>query len=166
MSRTKIEVYEYLYEFAFVETKKAAAGVAPDKRLHQVKPGGAHPLWLLGHLTFSTDAIVNAILLGGEMTLPEQYQRVFAPALIGGDAIVPEAAAYPSWDDIAANYARVSATTLDLLKRVQDGDLPGGTKGTTPPGFADFFKSFEIVLRYMLQHDAYHRGQMMALANA
>ncbi len=166
MSRAKIEVYEKLYATAFAATAKAADEVAPAQRLRQSKDGKAHPLWLLGHLTFATDAIVNTILLGGEMTLPEQYRKMFAPGMIGGVEVTADASQYPAWDDIVEKYKQVTSNTFELLKRAQDSDLPGGMKGHTPPGFEEFFKSFEGTLGYMLGHDSYHRGQMSLLANA
>ena len=166
MSRAKIEVYEKLFATAFAATAKAAGEIAPEQRLHQPKDGKAHPLWLLGHLTFVTDAIVNSVVLGGEMSLPKQYQKMFAPGMIGGADISADAAQYPAWDDIVEKYKQVTVNTFELLKRAQDSDLPGGMKGTTPPGFEEFFKSFEGTLGYMLGHDSYHRGQMSLLANA
>jgi hypothetical protein len=166
MSRAKIEVYEKLFATAFAATEKAAGDIAPENRLRQSKDGKAHPLWLLGHLTFATDAIVNSVVLGGETTLPKQYQKLFAPGMIGGADITTDASQYPAWDDIVEKYKAVTANTLALLKKAQDSDLPGGMKGQTPPGFEEFFKSFEGTLGYMLGHDSYHRGQMTLLANA
>jgi hypothetical protein len=164
MSRSKIEVYEELYKTAFAETAKAAGNVPADKRMQQTKDGKAHPLWLLGHLAFATDAILNSVLLGGEMALPGQYRKMFAPDMIGGAPVTTDTSAYPAWDDIVAQYGKVSANALELLKGAQDSDLAGGMKGNAPPGREEFFKSFEGVLNRLLQHDAYHRGQMNLLA--
>lgn len=166
MSRLKIEVYERLLKTTFAETAKAAGNVPADKRMHQTKDGKAHPLWLLGHLTFATDTILNGVLLGGEMSLPEQYRKMFAPDMIGGAPVTTDASAYPAWDDVVKEHGRVTASALDLMKNAQDADLPGGMKGHTPPGFEEFFKSFEGVLNTMVLHDTYHRGQMNLLAKA
>lgn len=166
MSRTKIEIIEKLYESTFSATAKAAENVPADKRLKQSKDGKAHPLWLMGHLTFATDTILNSVVLGGDMTLPEQYRKMFAPGMIGGAPVTADASAYPAWDDVVAQYGRVTATTLKKLQDINDDDLPGGMKGKTPPGFEEFFKSFEGVLNTMVLHDTYHRGQMNLLANA
>ncbi|NUM54981.1 MAG: DinB family protein [Candidatus Hydrogenedentes bacterium] len=166
MGRTKIEVFEKLYESTFSATTKAAANVPVEKRLTQTKDGKAHPLWLMGHLAFATDTILNGVLLGGDLTLPEQYRKVFAPGMIGGAPVTPDASAYPAWDDVVAQYERVAATTMEKLKSIKDEDLAGGMKGQTPPGFEEFFKSFEGVLSTMVTHDTYHRGQMNLLANA
>lgn len=166
MGRSKIEVYEKLLKTTFAETAKAAGNVPAENRMRQTKEGKGHPLWLLGHLTFATDTILNGVLLGGEMSLPEPYRKLFAPDIIGGVPVTSDAAAYPAWDDIVAQYGRVTAKALELMQSVQDADLAGGMKGRKPQGFEDFFKSFEGVLNTMLLHDTYHRGQMNMLAKA
>ena len=132
MSRAKIEVYEKLFATAFAATAKAAGEIAPEQRLRQAKDGKAHPLWLLGHLTFVTDAIVNSVVVGGEMTLPKQYQKMFAPGMIGGADISADAAQYPAWDAIVEKDKQVTVTTFGVWKRARDSDLPGGMEGTTP----------------------------------
>lgn len=166
MARSKIEVYEKLLKTTFAETAKAAENVPAEKRMRQPTEGKAHPLWLLGHLAFATDTILNGVLLGGEMSLPEPYRKMFAPDIIGGAPVTSDASAYPAWNDVVAQYGRVTAKALELMQSAQDADLAGGMKGRKPQGFEDFFKSFEGVLNTMLLHDAYHRGQMNLLAKA
>ena len=50
----------------------------------QAREGKAHPLWLLGHLAFAGDNILNVITLGGEQVTPRSFNRMFAPDMLGG----------------------------------------------------------------------------------
>lgn len=160
MAKDKVEMLAKVYEHAFEETIKAAEKVTPDKQFRQAQPGKAHPLWLLGHLTFSLDTIVNLMCLGGAQQLPPTYMAKFSPAVMGGPAITTNASDYPAWSEVLGNYKKVSQSTSELLRKLDDADLPGGAKGNVPPPFADFFKVLGNTLGHMADHDAYHRGQL------
>ncbi|NUM54982.1 MAG: DinB family protein [Candidatus Hydrogenedentes bacterium] len=164
MSRTKMEVYEKQYAEAFRQTARAAEKVNAEKRLRQAAPNKAHPLWLMGHLALEADTMLNSVLFGAPMTLPDAYGKLFAPHFMGGGPISPDASAYPAWDDVLAEYRRVSSHALERMAASNDTDLAGDIKGVAPRGFEKFIKSFEGLLSFMLQHDAYHRGQLALLA--
>ena len=164
MSRTRIEIYEKQYADAFRQTARAAEKVVEVKRMQQAAPDKAHPLWLVGHLALETDTMLNSVLFGAPMTLPERYGTLFAPHFIGGQPVSADASVYPAWDDVFGEYKRVSAVVLEHIAGADDADLAGDIKGTAPRGFEKMIKSFEGLLGFMLQHDAYHRGQLALLA--
>ena len=164
MGRTRMEIYEKQYADAFRQTTRAAEKVAVEKRMRQAAPTKAHPLWLVGHLALETDTMLNSVLFGAPMSLPDAYGKLFAPHFIGGAPVSSDASTYPDWDDLLGEYKRVSAQVIDHISAADDADLAGDIKGTAPRGFEKMIKSFEGLLGFMLQHDAYHRGQLGLLA--
>jgi hypothetical protein len=164
MAKDKVEVLAQAYEHAADETMKAIAKVSEDGRAKQLQAGKAHPIWLLGHLAFATDTIVNTLCLGGTQELPPTYMQKFAPAVMGGPPITANASDYPDWDELVANYQKVMKQAAAGIRALDDADLPGGAKGNVPPAFGDFFKVLAGTLGHMADHDAYHRGQMAMIA--
>lgn len=160
MAKDRVEQLAKMFTHAIDESVKSIKNVPEGKRLKQLKAGKAHPLWLLGHLTFSMDTIVNFLCLGAAPQMPPTYMKMFAPSNAGGSAITGNAADYPSWDEVTANYEKVGRRMVELIRGLNDADLPGGPKGNVPPAFADFFKVLGDTLGHMADHDAYHRGQM------
>lgn len=164
MAKDKVEQLAATFEHAFDETLKTVENVSEDKRFKQVRSGKAHPLWLLGHLTFSLDTIVNYMCLGSPPQLPQTYMQKFAPAIMGGPPITSEPGDYPSWDEVVENYKKIGAKSVELIRGLDDEELAGGAKTKTPPDYADFFKVLGGTLGHMADHDAYHRGQMGLIA--
>lgn len=166
MSNTKAEVYAELFEKTLRATVKAADDVPESARYKQVSAGKAHPLWLLGHLTFAADTILNVLTLGGSPLTPKTYRRWFAPESLGGTSITADPAAYPNWDEVLAHYKKVGAAIAERIRNLTDRDFEGAAKGNPPEQFKDFFVRIEETLREMLLHDAYHRGQLNLLVKA
>jgi hypothetical protein len=164
MAKDRVEQLAHTYQHALDETLKTLDKVPADKRFKQIKPGKAHPLWLLGHLAFSNDLIVNMLCLNSPSQLSPVYMQKFAPSILGGAAITPNAADYPAWDEILANYKKTASKSVELIRGLTDSDLTGGPKGKVPPEHADFFKVLGNTLGHMADHDAYHRGQIGLIA--
>jgi uncharacterized damage-inducible protein DinB len=164
MTKHAVEVYAKCFEDEIAATVTAAKKVSEDARLRQAKEGKAHPLWLIGHLAFATDNIINRITLGGDGSTPQTYFKMFAPDILGGAAITRDASAYPTWDEVIAAYEKSAAAAVERIRSLNDEQLPGAVLGNPPEQFASFFSSLEAVLRRMLTHNAYHRGQLGMLA--
>lgn len=165
MSASQVEVFAKIFEMEFEATRKAAESVPPKARLKQAKEGKAHPLWLIGHLAFATDNILNVITFGGKHAAPRSFNKLFAPDILGGAPIVADTGAYPSWEDTFDTYKRVCDQCVQEVSALTDDQLPGPVKGTPPDQFRDFFRSVEHALRISASHEAYHRGQMNLIAN-
>lgn len=164
MSNTKAEMYAGIYEAAVKATVGVAEKVPEDHRTRQAADGKAHPLWLLGHLTYSIDTFINHWALDGTANCPREYAKMFAPAQAGGDAVNSDASAYPAWDDILAIYKKSGAEVADAIRKLDDADLPGDLKGSIPDAAKGFFGNLEATLGGMGAHDSYHRGQMGLLS--
>lgn len=164
MSNAKAEVYAGIYEAAVKATVGVVEKVPEDQRTRQVQDGKAHPLWLLGHLTYSLDMFVNLWALDGQMNCPPEYGKMFGPAVAGGDPVKSDASAYPAWDDLVDIYKKSGAAVVDAIKNLEDGDLSGDLKGPVPDSAKGFFGDLEQTLAGMGGHDSYHRGQMGMLS--
>ena len=165
MSNSRSELYAELYESAIKATVEAAEKVPADKRTRQAQNEKAHPLWLLGHLAFSFDTVVNVWALNGEPVAGAEYAKPFSPGMAGGDPIRADASTYPAWDDVLESYKKAGAQCVEGIKTLTDEDLPGGLKGPVPEEYKSFFTNLESTIQTMGTHDAHHRGQMVLLAS-
>jgi hypothetical protein len=164
MSTSKIQLYTQIMKLGFDRTVSDANSVSTDKRLYQLKPGKAHPLWLVGHLANTINTVCLNWTLGKELVLPREWGRTFAPDFAKGDPIVADASKYPAWDDVLAEYKKVTERALAAINELNDADLPSAARGPMPDPFKGFFSSIEATINIMIQHDAHHRGQMMLLS--
>jgi len=160
MSNAKTELLAVQFKGAIDATVKAAAAVPENVRLTQLKEGKAHPLWLVGHLSQALDLIVNQWILAGEGQLPAESHPKFAPDIMGGVPITANGDDYPSWDDTVANYEAIGAKAVELISALGDDELGSDLKGDIPDAARSFFGNVGESLATMLQHDAYHRGQL------
>lgn len=164
MSQDKAEVYAAAYEYTMGETLSVAGNIPENKRLRVLQPGKAHPLWHMGHLAIGFDSYVCGMALGKTPVLPADYYQKFKSTEEGGDPISTNAADYPSWDQLLADYEKSGKNCVAALRELDDTDLAGGPKGSPPEAFADFFEPISVAIGGMADHDAYHRGQIGLLA--
>lgn len=166
MANTKMAVYATLLETARAETLAAAAAVPEDRRLYQLAPGKATPLWLMGHLANTINAVVRLWILERESLLTREQAKRFAPDFAGGAPPSDDPAAYPPWDEVVALYDQAMVDAIAGIPALDDALLPGPLPGRMPEPLRGFFSSVEFTLGRMVAHDSYHRGQMALLAKA
>ena len=166
MSNPKAEVYADLYEAAVKATVGAAEKVPESNRTRQLEEGKAHPLWLIGHLTWGMDAVVNVWILDGKAKCPEKYIGLFAPDLAGGTPVNSDATAYPAWDEIMEYYQKAGAAVVEAIRALDDSELDGELKGPMPDPVRGFFGNLGQSVSSMGTHDAHHRGQMVMLGGS
>lgn len=145
-------------------TLQIVQSIEPDNRLRQLAPGKAHPLWLLGHLSNTLDTIVRGWMFCKEPILSKPQRKMFAPEFVGGNPITDNPDDYLSWEETEALYKKVVKATIEELRNFPDEDLPKPLKAEMPEQFRELFPTAESTLTRMINHDAYHRGQM-ALIN-
>lgn len=165
MSNGRVQAIADLYTVAMESTVGIAEKIPDDKRMTQAGDGKAHSLWLLGHLAFLTGGAVNAMALGGDFLAPREYNKMFAPDMMGGDPITADASTYPSWDEVLATYKKAMSGVIENIKGLEDSDLDGAGKGNYGDEFKDFFANLNKTLIGMALHDAHHRGQMAMLSS-
>jgi hypothetical protein len=162
MSKLKVEI-AHAFDAAVTATLETAGKVTPDKRLRQPRPGKAHPLWLLGHLTVVTDTYLNGMALGMKPELEHLFAR-FAPSFAGGSPVSADGGEYPPWEELLGHYERCGRAGAAGIRKLDDGELGGKGKGDIPAEFDSYFAVLGRTLLALTEHDGYHRGQMGLLA--
>ncbi len=160
----KVELLAEQLAFCREQTLKTASGVPEAGRLVQLRPAKGHPLWLLGHLANTANVIVIQWTFNSESVTSKEFRKKFAPDFGGGDPVTPNAADYPSWDEVVATYEKAFDAVLDGVKNLSDADLPKPLPGRIPDPLRQHFSSIGTTLNIMILHDSYHRGQIGLLA--
>ena len=163
MAQVRVDVYVRMLECARRETLAAANRLSSDKRFRQIAPGRATPVWLLGHLATSADAIILGWMLNRNGVVDPAFGMPFAPDFAGGKAPTTNPDDYPAWEEILATYDRAMANAIDAVRALEDDALPTPLRGEFPEQFREFFSSIEATLGIIASHDSYHRGQMVLL---
>jgi hypothetical protein len=164
MASLKAEVYADFLDQIVSATITAAKNVAEGNRLRVVQEGKAHPLWSMGHLANTNDRLLNQWCCEGASMIPESYGKLFSPDFAGGAPITTNADDYPSWDEVVEVYAKVSKACVEGIRTLDDSVLAGALRGSAPDALKEKFPSVEYTIRAITAHDAYHRGQMNAIA--
>ena len=116
--------------------------------------GGNHPLWILGHLTYSEANVVSHIIEGEENPLigwKEMFGSSREP--------VADADKYLPWDEVRQEFDKVRARTLDLLEGLSDDDLDQPSKNC-PPGREQTMGTVGACFLVLTLHPVMHRGQV------
>jgi uncharacterized damage-inducible protein DinB len=132
---------------ARVEDMRDHAVVAPTPR------GGAHTLWVLGHLAYIEAEIIHCFMLGEPNPLAEWVDP------FDGSDVPGDADRYPPFDDVLARCRQERAATLALLDSLTEEDLDRAS-AKTPPGFDDTFGTYRLCLQFVADHWYMHRGQL------
>jgi len=164
MSNAKTGLLSEQFEASIQATLKNATGIDEEKRYTQLKDGKAHPLWLMGHLCGSLDEVTNHWILNGEKKMAKEVDAKFSPDFFGGLPITSDREFYPTWDEVIRLYTDIGADSVKLIAGLDDDQLDSALLGPVPEQAQDFFGNVGQSLGSMLQHDSYHRGQMMLIA--
>lgn len=164
MSSPVAEVLAQMFEMSTNSTAGVAEKVPPAKRFKQLKPGKAHPLWLVGHIANTNNAVLNMWCLNKDPLVPREWGKIFAPDFAGGGPIVADAATYPDWDTVLAEYKKVAAACTAGIRLLTDEELAGPLRGNAPEPMQKMFNPVSKCIRAMCGHDSHHRGQLAMLS--
>ena len=115
--------------------------------------GGAHTLWVLGHLAYIEVLVIRRFMLGEPNPLAH-WEVVFDGADVDGDP-----GRYPPFDDVLAACRDARQSTLAVVDSLTEGalDAPGAP---VPAGFDDTFGTYRLCLQYAADHWYMHRGHL------
>lgn len=135
---------------------RVLAGVE-DMREHGVvfptPNGGAHTLWVLGHLAYIEALVVRGFMLGGPNPLAG-WEDLFDGADTSGDA-----SRYPPFDEVLAECRAMRERTLAHLASLSEADLDR-VSADAPAGFEETFGTYRLCLQFVADHGYMHRGQL------
>ena len=115
--------------------------------------GGAHTLWVIGHLAYIESLVVRTFMLGEANPLAH-WEKVFDGEEVRGDLEL-----FPPFAEVLDTCREVRASTLALLDTLSEADLdqPGAK---VPKGHEDTFGTWRLCLQYAADHWYMHRGQL------
>jgi hypothetical protein len=115
--------------------------------------GGAHPLWVLGHLAL-VEGMIPEVLFGDRNPAAGWSQHF-------GDGSEPVAdpGAYPPFADVREKYLQLRERNLQLLESLSEEDLDTPTKAP-PKGREHEFATYGRSLLVLALHQMLHRSHV------
>src|SRR5215203_6391611 len=115
--------------------------------------GGAHTLWVLGHLAYIEALVVRGFMLGNVNPLAD-WEDIFDGADVSGDV-----GKYPPFDEVLARCRQMRQSTVALVDSLSEDALDEASRNA-PEGFEDVFGTYRICLQYVADHWYMHRGHL------
>jgi len=115
--------------------------------------GGAHTLWVLGHLAYIEGLVTHGFMLGTPNPLGEWEDLFDGPDTTG------DISQYPPFDEVVARCREIREWTLTLLEPLSEDDLDN-VSAAAPEGYEDVFGTYRLCLQYAADHWYMHRGQL------
>jgi hypothetical protein len=125
-----------------------------DHGLTRATPrGGAHTLWVLGHLAYIEALVIRGFMLGEPNPLAS-WEYPF-----DGDDVPGDAGQYPPFAQVLAKCRQIRKSTIALLDTFTEVDLDK-TSAKAPKGHEDTFGTYRLCLQFAADHWYMHRGQL------
>ncbi len=115
--------------------------------------GGNHPLWVLGHLTYSESFLFDEAILGKPNRFAE-WGELFG----AGSTPVAEADRYPSMSDLFSQWETIRAEAVAHLESLTPDDLD--QRSHAPEEYGPMFATVGSCYGAMTGHPQYHAGQV------
>ena len=115
--------------------------------------GGAHTLWVLGHLAYIEGLVIRQFMLGEANPLAE-WETCFDGGDVSGDPTE-----YPPFDQVLLRCREMRAATVELLGSLTETDLDRPS-ARPPQGFEDNFGTYRLCFQFVSDHWYMHRGQL------
>ena len=115
--------------------------------------GGAHTLWVLGHLAYIEGLVVREFMLGDANPLAA-WEAVFDGVDVSGDIT-----RFPPFDEVLATCREIRASTVAIVDSLSEDALDRVSR-RPPADFEDTFGTYRLCLQYVADHWYMHRGQL------
>lgn len=132
---------------AHVEDMREHCMVFPTPR------GGAHTIWVLGHLAYIESLVIEQFMLGGDNPLAH-WEDPF-----DGSDVSSDAHHFPPFDEVLARCREVRQATLTLLDSLSEEDLDMPSR-QMPEGWEETFGTYRLCLQHAADHWYMHRGHL------
>lgn len=117
--------------------------------------GGNHPLWIMGHVTFSKAGLLA--MISGRPNPLEHWKDLFA----GGTQPLRDRDGYPPFPDVMAAYRQTHQAALDLLGEIGEAGLAAKPKAVAKElSDEPDFQSVGRLFLFITMHEMSHRGQL------
>jgi hypothetical protein len=130
--------------------------LSPSQSTKPLVAGGAHILWLVGHMAWTYDVVMRSALNGEPSLLPSNW-----PALFGqGSKPTPDPAAYPPLAEVLLELEKTHAASMAYLATIPDGKLP---ENLPPDHPGKLSRTWDRLILAACFHESYHAGQAALL---
>jgi len=133
------------------------ADIPADKLTWAPVPGGNHALWVVGHLVW-TNGLILAALGGPGGLVPDDYTARCG----AGSQPTPDAAAYPSLDELTALLRKTDETLGTWYRALSDEQLVA----PVPENLRGFAPTRTGLLGALAWHMGLHAGQVTVIRKA
>lgn len=134
------------------------ANLPKDKLTAQ--PGGLknHPLWIVGHLYFASQA--QGSMIGATQPCSQEYTKLFGM----GSQPLADASKYPKFDELCAKYLESREVVSKAFLAASEADL---ARPNPVEAMAKIFPTVgSMIALGMVSHDAVHFGQLSSWRRA
>jgi len=141
--------------FSYEWIKPLADDLADAPMTSPTPQSGNHPLWIMGHLAFSSAGLLE--MISGNPNPYQNWKELFA----GGSQPQSDAASYPPYSEVIEAYHATHQTALALLAATSEEQL-----SQRPPAVWEAlrddpsFQSIGRVFLFIAMHEMSHRGQL------
>ncbi|MGD9854154.1 MAG: DinB family protein [Planctomycetaceae bacterium] len=115
--------------------------------------GGNHPLWVLGHLTYSESFLFDESIQGKPNRCAE-WGKLFGAQ----STPVPEAGGYPPMPELFAKWKEIRAAAVAHLDSLTMDDLD--RRSHAPEEYGPMFATVGACYSAMIGHPQFHAGQV------
>ena len=115
--------------------------------------GGNHPLWVIGHLTYSEANLVCEYIKGDANPL-KQWKEIFA----GGSQPTLDPSRYPPMEEVLARFEQIRNETMRFIDSLSEEALDKPSHA--PNEMKPFFGTVAQCLAAIPIHFAFHGGQV------
>jgi hypothetical protein len=147
------DAIRYALELADGAIARTLPGIEDAPLTFPTPNGGAHPLWVMGHLALVEGMTHEVIGLG------ENPAADLAKWFGQGTTPTANAADYPTLAEVRARYAALRKRTMDVLDSFSEADLDTPTK-FQPKGLETHFATYGKSLLTLAMHQMSHRSHV------
>lgn len=163
MSKNQSELLTIQFERAEEMTLQVVADFPMDRWFLPLAPGKAHANWLFGHMTHTLNNAVLKFCYGQDWIIGPEWGEIYGPAHRGGRTPSGDPGGYLSAEEIADWYKKSMAAVRAGLVELEDTQMTEAPRGILSENISATFATNGSLLSHIVQHDAYHRGQIVFL---
>lgn len=152
---TSIGTLTAALNFAYEWIRPLAHDLADAPLTSPTAAGGNHPLWIMGHITFSSAWL--AAMISGQENPYVQWKTLFS----GGTEPLPDPARYPPYSEILEAYDATHHSLVQLLGEIGDAGLKEAPIAVREQLRSEpDFQSSARLFMFIAMHEMSHRGQL------
>lgn len=149
------DVIRAALQFCYEWIKPLAQDLSDSPMTPPTPDGGNHPMWVMGHLVFSSAALIE--MIDGRSHQYADWKQLFN----GGTQPLSDGGVYPDYAEILQAYESEHQKRLELLTELGDNRLNDRPAAVWPDLQDDpDFQTNGKLFHFIAMHEMSHRGQL------